>query len=128
MFIDKDSIIIDGVSMGKYILEAKYGYNKLWSSDTGRNLAGTQSGTLIGIFPKITIQFKRLNKSELELIVPILDKANQEVQYYDPYKKQKITMTTYTGDYEIINKFIVDDENRKSEGFSVSFISIRKRS
>lgn len=39
MFIDKNSIIINGVSMGQYIVEAKYGYNKLWANDSGRNLA-----------------------------------------------------------------------------------------
>lgn len=39
MFIDKDSIIINNVSMGQYLVEAKYGFNKLWSSDSGRNLA-----------------------------------------------------------------------------------------
>ena len=126
MFLDKNSIIIDGISMGQYIVEAKYGYNKLWASDSGRNLAGTQSGTLIGIFPKIILQFRRLNKSELEIIVPILDKANQTVTYYDPNKKANVTMTTYTGDYEIINKSIINN-NTKNEGFGCSFIAVRKR-
>lgn len=126
MFIDKDSIIINNINMGQYILEAKYGYNKLWSSDSGRNMAGTQSGTLIGIFPKIILQFRRLTQTELETLVPILDSANQTVQYYDPYKKSKTTMTTYTGDYEVTNKGIVGDV--KNEGFSISFISTKRRS
>lgn len=126
MFIDKNSIIINGVNFGQYIVEAKYGYNKLWASDSGRNLAGVQSGTLIGIFPKLILQFRRLTKSELEIVVPILDSARQTVQYYDPKKKAKITMETYTGDYEVVNKFIVD-ENKKNEGFSCSFIAVRKR-
>ena len=47
VFIDKDSIIINDISMGKYLLQADFEYNKLWSSDSGRNLAGTQKGTLI---------------------------------------------------------------------------------
>lgn len=126
MFINKDSIIINGISMGKYIVEAKYGYNKLWSSDSGRNLAGTQTGTLIGIFPKIILQFRKLTQNELELIVPILDAPNQTVQYYDPNKKRNITMATYTGDYEITNKSILNN-GKKNEGFSCSFISTRKR-
>ena len=126
MFIDKNSIIINGVSMGQYIVEAKYGYNKLWSQDSGRNLAGTQSGTLLGIFPKIILQFRRLTKSELEIIVPILDSARQTTTYYDPYKKETITMITYTGDYEITNKSIIN-ENRKNEGFSCSFIAVSRR-
>lgn len=123
MFIDKDSVIINGISMGQYCVEAKFGYNKLWSSDSGRNLAGTQSGTLVGIFPKIILQFRRLSKEELNVISRILDSTNQTVQYYDPNKNQKITMTTYTGDWELTNKGI-----NKNEGFSCSFISTRKRS
>lgn len=127
MFIDANSIIINGINMGQYLTEAKYSYNKLWSSDSGRNLAGVQSGTLIGIFPKLILQFRRLTKAELEQVVPVLDSASQLVTYYDPYKKKTVTMTTYTGDYEITNKTRIGNK-RKNEGFSCSFISIRKRS
>lgn len=127
MFIEKDSIIINGVSMGQYITQAQYGYNKLWAPDSGRNLAGVQSGTLIGIFPKIILQFKPLTKSELEVIVAILDTANQTVTYYDPNKKTNVTMTTYTGDYEVVDKNIITGST-KNEGFSCSFIAIQKRS
>ena len=126
MFINKDSITINNVSMGQYLVEAKYGYNKLWSSDSGRNLAGTQTGTLVGIFPKIILQFRPLTKAELEVVVPILDSANQSVTYYDPNKKQSVTMTTYTGDYEVVNKQIISG-NAKNEGFSCSFIAVRRR-
>ena len=126
MFVNRNSIIINGVNMGQYLVEAKYGYNKLWSKDSGRNLAGTQSGTLVGIFPKLVLQFRKLTKSELEIIVPILDSATQTVTYYDPNKKANVTMTTYTGDYEVVNKHIISG-NVKNEGFSCSFIAIRKR-
>lgn len=126
MIIDKNSIAIDGVNLSSYLVEAKYGYNKLWASDAGRNLAGTQSGTLIGIFPKITLQFRKLTKSEIELLVPILDKAQQRTTYYDPFKQQKITIDTYSGDYEISNKNIIT-EMSKAEGFQISFISKKKR-
>lgn len=126
MFIDKNSIIINNVNMGQYITEAKYGYNKLWANDSGRNLAGEMTGTLIGIFPKITLQFGKLTKSQLEIIIPILDSARQTVTYYDPNKKANVTMTTYTGDYEITNKYVVGND-RLNEGFPCSFISISKR-
>ena len=126
MFVNRNSIIINGVNMGQYLVEAKYGYNKLWSKDSGRNLAGTQSGTLVGIFPKLVLQCRKLTKSELEIIVPILDSAAQTVTYYDPNKKANVTMTTYTGDYEVVNKHIISG-NVKNEGFSCSFIAIRKR-
>lgn len=126
MFINKNSIIINGVNMGQYLVQATFSYNKLWSSDSGRNLAGTQSGTLVGIFPKIVLQFRKLTKSELEAIVPILDSSRQTVTYYDPNKKANATMTTYTGDYEFVNKHIINNK-AKNEGFSCSFISVSRR-
>lgn len=126
MFIDKDSLIVNGLNLGSFILEARYGFHKIWASDTGRNMAGTYTGTLIGIFPKITIQFRKLTKSEVEQITPILDNATQSVQYYDPTKKAKVTMQTYTADYELISKNIIN-ELQKVEGFSIAFISKKKR-
>ena len=122
MFLDKDSLIINDISIGKYIVEAKFQYNKLYASDSGRNLAGVQSGTLIGIFPKIILQFRPLSKTELELIAPILDSASQSVTYYDPVKKSNITMDTYTGDWELTNINIM-----QNEPFSISFIAKKKR-
>ena len=125
MFLDKNSIVINNVNMGQYIVEAKYGYNKLWSSDTGRGLDGSNTGTLVGIFPKIILQFRKLTQEELETIAPILDAQNQTVTYYDPNKKQSVSITTYTGDYEITNKYFVGQT--KNEGFSCSFIAVSKR-
>ena len=127
MFIDKDSIIINNISIGQYLVEAKFGYNKLWASDSGRNLAGVQSGTLIGIFPKLILHFRKLTKDELEILTPILDSARQTVTYYDPTLQQNYTMQTYSGDYEITNKHLITS-TRKNEGFQISFIAVRKRS
>lgn len=127
MLIDKDSIMVNNVSMGQYLLEAKYSYNKLWASDSGRNLAGEQTGTLIGIFPKIILTFRKLTADELKIITPILDSASQSVTYFDPTKNTNVTMDTYTGDYEVVNKNIIKDDV-KNESFSCSFIAIRKRS
>lgn len=122
MFIDKDSIIINNISIGQYIVEAKFSYPKLWANDSGRNLAGKMTGTLIGIFPKLVLQFRPLTREELNTIAPILDSARQTVTYYDVNKNQNVTMETYTGDWEITNKNI--GENK---GFSCSFISTEKR-
>lgn len=125
MFINKDSIVINGINMGQYLTEVKYGYNKLWT-DGGRNLAGSMSGTLIGVFPKLILQFRPLTQEELETIVPILDSSRQTTTYYDPQKKAMITMVTYTGDYEIVNKHIISGR-AKNEGFSCSFIATDRR-
>lgn len=127
MFINKDSLVIDGINMGQYITEVEYGYNKLWASDSGRNLAGVQSGTLIGIFPKLRVNFKKLTQQELELIAPILDKATQNVTYYDPVLKRNYTMSTYTGDWATLNRNIFTNIARANESFSISFIARKKR-
>lgn len=127
MFIDNESLIIDGISMGEYITEVEYGYNKLWASDSGRNLAGTQSGTLIGIFPKLKVNFRKLTKQELELIAPILDKPTQLVTYYDPVLKRNYTMSTYTGDWATLNRNTFENVAKANESFSISFISRKKR-
>ena len=126
MFINPNSLIVNGINLGRYIVQATYSYNKLWSNDSGRNLAGVQSGTLIGIFPKIVVQFRKLTQKELETLAPVLDSAKQTVKYYDPNKKAMTTMTTYTGDYEVVNKGIVG--HVKNEGFQISFIATKRRS
>ena len=127
MFIDKDSLIVNGVNFAEYVTEVKYGYNKLWAEDSGRNLAGTQSGTLIGIFPKLEVSFKKLTREELETIAPILDKATQNVTYYDPIKKGLYTMSTYTGDWATLNRNTFENVARANETFSISFIARKKR-
>lgn len=123
MFINKDSIMVNGISMGQYLLQAKYEYNKLWASDTGRNLAGKLTGTLIGIFPKIVLTFRKLTQNEMNIIAPILDSSRQRVTYYDPSLNRNVTMTTYTGDYNYTNKKIVN----KNDSFECSFISVERR-
>ena len=113
--------------MGQYITEVEYGYNKLWANDSGRNLAGVQSGTLIGIFPKLKLNFIKLTQKELELIAPILDKSTQNVTYYDPVKKTMTTMSTYTGDWATLNRNTFTNVARTNESFSISFIARKKR-
>lgn len=127
MFIDKNSLIVNGVNFAEYVTEVKYGYNKLWAEDSGRNLAGTQSGTLIGIFPKLEVSFKKLTREELETIAPILDKSTQNTTYYDPVKKGLYTMSTYTGDWATLNRNTFSNVARANESFSISFIARKKR-
>lgn len=122
MFVDKDSLKVNGISLGKYLTQVDYNYNKLWSEDSGRNLAGTQSGTLIGIFPKLELQFRKLTKDELHYLAPILDSASQTVEYYDDNKGSTISIETYTGDWKISNKSI-----NSNEAFSISFIAKKRR-
>ena len=125
MFINKDSIVINNVSMGQYLLSAKYSYPKLWANDTGRNLAGKMTGTLVGIFPKIILTFRKLTKAEMNIVAPIIDSATQSLTYYDPSLNRNVTLSTYTGDWEYTNKQIVSNKNDSS--FEISFISRERR-
>lgn len=123
MFINKDSIIVNNISFGQYLLSAKYEYNKLWASDTGRNLAGKMTGTLVGVFPKLILTFRKLTKTEMNIIAPILDSQYQTVTYYDPSTNRNETMVTYTGDWSYENKKIVT----KNNSFNCSFIAVERR-
>lgn len=122
MFLDKDSIYMDGISMGKYLTQVKYGYNKLWSNDSGRTLSGKMTGTLIGVFPKIIMSFRSLTPEELTYLAPHFDNAQQTIKYIDPNKNAETTMQTYAGDWEITYKRL-----HKGQGFDLSFISVDRR-
>ena len=123
MFINKDSIKINNISMGQYLLSAKYEFNKLWGSDTGRNLKGKYTGTLVGIFPKIILTFRKLTKSEMNIIAPILDSGTQSLTYYDPSTNSNKTISTYTGDWNYENKQIMT----KNNSFDCTFIARERR-
>lgn len=90
--------------------------------DTGRNLAGKMTGTLMGIFPKLKLTFRKLTKSELNIIAPILDSGTQTVVYYDPTLNRYVTISTYTGDWSIENRSI-----SKNNSFECSFIARERR-
>lgn len=122
MFLDKDSIYMDDISMGKYLTQVKFGYHKLWSSDSGRALSGKQSGTLVGIFPKLTLSFRGLEENELTYLAPHFDNPSQKIKYPDPNKNKQIEIETYSGDWEIVYK-----KMKKGQAFDLSFISIDRR-
>lgn len=122
MFTEKDSLIVNGVDIGQYSVQINYQYPKLWGNDSGRTLSGKMIASLIGVFPKITVTFGRLNKEQLEKLAPILDSEFQTVKYYDPNKKDYLTIQTYTGDWDVVNKRIL-----KNESFSISFIATERR-
>ncbi len=123
MLIDKNSLIIDGIKMAQYLTKVKFGYHKIWSSDTGRNMAGTNSGTLVGIFPKITMTFRRLNDEEIGIVLSLFNKAENKVTFYNPDLKKAIyNMSCYSNDQEF------EQSNfGKIEGYSCAVVSNKKR-
>lgn len=127
MFLDKDSFLINNISIGKYITEIEFGYNKMWSSDTGRNLKAKMSGTFLGVVLKFKLNFIPLTKEELELLAPILDSAYQNTTYYDPVLKRMNTIETYTGDWATLNKNTFANVARANESFNISVIATEPR-
>lgn len=124
----EDDFIVNGINLTPYLTSITISYSKLWGSDTGRNtLSGKYSGTLIGIFPKFECQFRRLTQQEMEYLIPILDTPIQTTTYYDPNKKQKLSIETYTGDLQFTQKNIFSKLAKAEEPFSISFIATSRR-
>ena len=89
----------------------------------GRNLAGYMSGTLLGIFPKLVLTFRKLTQQEMAIVAPILDSTSQIVKYFDPTTQSTKTIYTYTGDWNYTNNRI----SNKNNSFECSFISKGRR-
>ena len=123
MLIDKESLIIDGIKMAPYLIKAKFGYHKVWGKDTGRALSGDNSGTLKGIYPKITMTFRKLNDEEVGIILSLFNKAENKVTFYNPDLKKKIyDMSCYSNDQEYEQEYL-----SKIQGYSCAVISNKKR-
>lgn len=123
-----NDLVINSVNITPYLIDIKFGYNKIWGKDTGRNtLSGKYTGTLLGIFPKIVCTFGKLTQTQIEELIPILDSATQSVTYYDPNKKQTQTITTYSGDYELEQKCLFSNVAKAGEPFNISFIATDRR-
>lgn len=94
------------VTLGKKI-SYKVQYCKLWGADTGRSMTGENKGTLIGIFPKITVRLGRMPDADMSAIINLTAQARANVKYYDTGKKALTTNSFYFGD-------VSDELERKS--------------
>ncbi len=101
------------------IISYKLGRNKLWSSDTGRNMAGSMKGSLVGNFPKIMLEIEPLDAEEMSEIEKILDSATIEVEYYNNKYQCTCTADYYANDYE---EDLLRMEDMKYKFFPVNLI------
>ena len=76
----------------------KVQYCKLWSSDTGRSMTGENRGTLIGIFPKITVRLGKMSEGDMSAIINLTNQARANVKYYDVGAKALTEASFYFGD------------------------------
>lgn len=99
-------------------------YCKLWSSDTGRSMTGENKGTLVGIFPKITVTLGRMSESDMSAIINLTAQASANVKYYDVGAKALTSASFYFGD-------VSAELERKSsmfhKGTEFSIIANKKR-
>lgn len=82
------------------LLDYSVSYCKLWSSDAGRSLTGTYNGTLIGIFPKLSLTFKCSTESERKTLLSLLNKDFVNIKYWDTELGTWKTKQFYFGDAE----------------------------
>lgn len=101
------------------IISYKLGRNKFWSSDTGRNMAGSMKGSLVGNFPKIMLEIEPLDAEEMSEIEKILDSATIEVEYYNNKYQCTCTADYYANDYE---EDLLRMEDMKYKSFPVNLI------
>lgn len=127
MFLDKNALKINNINIGEYLESVEYGYNKVWGKDSGRNLKGKMSGSLLGIVVKLKLTFNPTTQEELETLAPILDSAFQSTRYYDPKLRDYITIETYTGDWATRNSNTFSNVARANEKFSISVIATTPR-
>ena len=111
------------VPLGKKT-DYKVGYHKLWSSDTGRSMTGENKGTLIGIFPKITVTLGRMSEDDMSAIINLTMQARADVKYYDVGKKELVTASFYFGD---VSAEIEKQRSMYHKGTSFSIIANKKR-
>lgn len=127
MYINKNSLIINNLNIGQYLIEVEYGYNKVWGNDTGRNLKFKMTGTFGGVVVKLRLKFRKLSQTELELLAPILDSAFQTTSYYDPVLRRQNPIETYTGDWATLNRSTFTNVAKANESFTISVIATTPR-
>lgn len=95
--------------------------NKLWSSDTGRNMAGSMKGSLVGNFPKITLEIEPLDAGEMSALELIFDSASFDVEYYNNKYQCLCGAEFYANDYD---EELLRRSDMKYKSFSVNLIPI----
>lgn len=118
-----DLLRINGKAIKK-LISYKTQYNKLWAEDSGRNLKGVNKGTLIGIFPKLLLEFGSMNDDEMAEFLEWSDLPEITVTWYDAKIKGTRTASYYSNSVEVSLK---NKNTMKYERVSVNLIPNQKR-
>lgn len=97
--------------------------NKLWLN-SDRNMAGEMRATMIGIYPKIEVEFGGiLTAPEIAKITNQIDQPFFMVEFFDPKSNSRKTAQYYAGDYSLE---LTDKKRGIFAPFKVSLIPVRK--
>lgn len=103
--------------------EYKMTYAKLWAN-AERNMNGTVSASLIGIFPKIELSFRAgLTEDQVSSICALLDQPYFSVTFFNPKTKGTSTAQYYSSDYTVE---ILDRSRGLYKEFKVSLVPVSK--
>lgn len=116
--LNKDSIIVNNISIGQYITEATLGFYDTWSSDSGYTLSNKFIGTFKGTFPKITVKFAAgLSQETITMLTNNIFRTVTQTITFDDLDGVRKTINTHKGDLAINYKGI-----KKHQGFSYDFV------
>lgn len=119
-----------------WVLSGSYAVQraKLWGRDTGRTaLSGKYTGTLIGIFPKITITIKgsKLLREDAQTLVRLLDQQIVSCKYYEERTGSMQTAEFYFDDANITyakNKLVNGSYDNRYNDFTITAVATEKYS
>ncbi len=122
--MERQMLYIDGWKVPK-LIKYEVAYNKLWADDSGRDMAGNNKATLIGIFPKIQVQVGSFDEGEMYNFLKKVNKAELKVSWYDQeLRGMRENLSYYINDFSISLK---NANSLKYDSFSFNLIPNRKR-
>jgi len=122
MIYTGDLVKIDGVSL-PHLVTYKVQRAKLWK-DAQRNMNGDVRATLIGIYPKITMQVNYTTQEQMAQITELLDRDYFTVTWFDVRLQEIVSTKYYAGDYDVE----LDSKNKgRYKPFEVSLVPVSKR-
>lgn len=93
------------------------------STDSGRNMAGNLVFTHLGIFPKLTLEFRPITEAEADTIITLLDNPSVTVSWWDAVTRGYKEAAFYPSDFDY--SILLKDRGYYNT-FKVSLVSINK--
>lgn len=123
MAIYSGNLLTIGSTAIPELVEYKVNRSKLWR-DADRNMNGDVRATLVGVFPKIELNFNVMTQDRLEAVCTLLDQPYFNVTYYDPKVGGTRTASFYSGDY---SPQLLSKSRGLWDKFSVNLIPVSKQ-